>query len=194
MSKFNYTFDCYGSYLFRIDNISIIEEITYRKLGSILAQIGSIIQLIFMLKYVVLYYNNQLSENELLSEIITMYYPEFKQYSVNFLNQFQFDKQDQYSIENLKLKYQVLQKGAREKCRLTNLLYEVSRIQFILQDKFGDSVLSQSHKMGGKFQQPQVEQLVSKEQNRLQIQPIDLIDLENQSHSPEPLEVLIKQT
>ncbi|CAD8118664.1 unnamed protein product [Paramecium primaurelia] len=198
MSSFNYNFDSYGCYLFRIDNISIVEEITYPKLGVVLAQIGSIIQLIFMLKHVVLYYNNQLSENELLNEIITMYYPEFKQYSVNFLNLFKFDKQDINNklqpIENLKLRYQILQKGAREKCRLTNLLYEISRIQFILQDKFGDQILSQSHQMGGKLLNTQIELQSLKESNRLQIKPIDSIDLENQCYAIEPLEILIKQT
>ncbi|CAK73207.1 unnamed protein product (macronuclear) [Paramecium tetraurelia] len=196
MSKFNYDFDSYGCYLFRIDNISIVEEITYPKLGFVLAQIGSIIQLIFMLKYIVLYYNDQLSENELLNEIITMYYPEFKQFSVNFINQFRFDEQDlnikQLPIENMKLKYQALKKGAKEKCRLTNLLYEISRIQFILQDKFGDQILSQSRQMGGKLQNIQIELQSFKETNQLQIKPVDSIDME--CYSIEPLEILIKQT
>ena len=37
MSNYTYDFDSYGSYLFRIDNISIIEEVTYPKLGFVLA-------------------------------------------------------------------------------------------------------------------------------------------------------------
>lgn len=39
-----------------------------------------------MLKYIALYYNKVLLENELLHEIITMYYPEMKNIKLNFLN------------------------------------------------------------------------------------------------------------
>lgn len=39
-----------------------------------------------MLKYIAIYYNNILLENELLHDIITMYYPEFKEVSLNVFN------------------------------------------------------------------------------------------------------------
>ena len=39
-----------------------------------------------MLKYVAIYYNSKLLENELLHDIITMYYPEFKGVTLNVFN------------------------------------------------------------------------------------------------------------
>ncbi|CAD8106862.1 unnamed protein product [Paramecium sonneborni] len=47
MSKQFHQFKSYGCYLFRIDNISVSETITCPKLGQILAQVGSIVQIIF---------------------------------------------------------------------------------------------------------------------------------------------------
>ncbi|CAD8115583.1 unnamed protein product [Paramecium sonneborni] len=198
MSNFTYNFDSYGCYLIRIDNISIKEEITHPKLGQILAQIGSIVQLIFLLKHIVLYYNTKLLENELLNEIITMYYPEFKVFQLDIFNKFKFpiDKNnDQFkpSISNLQDKYFNLKTRAKEKCKLNNILYEISRIQFILQQQFGDIVLLQSHQMGGKIDLNQIALGNIKESNRLCVKPIESIDLEFSNQNIDPLELLIKQ-
>ncbi|CAD8075046.1 unnamed protein product [Paramecium sonneborni] len=197
MSNFSYTFDSYGSYLFRIDNISIVEEISYPKLGQILAQIGSVIQLLFLLKHIVIYYNNLLLENKLLNDIIKMYYPEFKDFRINFLNKLQFSLENnvhlKQPIENIQQIHSTLQQGARQKCRLINILYEISRIQFILQDKFGDQILSQSHEMGAKLSNKQINVVYQKESHRLYIKPVDSLNDENQSLFIEPLEMLIKQ-
>ncbi|CAD8174751.1 unnamed protein product [Paramecium pentaurelia] len=195
MSNFTYNFDSFGCFLIRIDNISIKEEITHPKLGQVLAQIGSIVQLIFILKHILVYYNSQLLENQLLNEIIKMYYPEFKEFQLNFFNQFKFSNQNNNinnsSIENLLENYSILRKKAKEKCKLNNILYEISRIQFILQQNFGDMVLVQSHQMGGKLDENQI--LSKKESNRLQIKPVESIDLDAQNYNIEPLELLIKQ-
>ncbi|CAD8210301.1 unnamed protein product [Paramecium pentaurelia] len=197
MSNFTYNFDSYGCYLIRIDNISIKEEITHPKLGQILAQIGSIVQLIFLLKHLLLYYNTKLLENELLNEIITMYYPEFKEFKLDIFNQFNisfYKNNNQFKSSNLQEKYLILQARAKEKCKLNNILYEISRIQFILQQKFGDMVLIQSHQMGAKIDLNQIALVSIKESNRLCVKPVESIDLEPQSQNIDPLELLIKQS
>ncbi|CAD8159263.1 unnamed protein product [Paramecium pentaurelia] len=196
-SNFSYDFDSYGCYLFRIDNISIIEEVSYPKLGQVLAQIGSIIQLIFLLKHIIIYYNNLLLENLLFNSIIKMYYPEFKEYKFNLLNQIQISNKNinniQIPFHILTKMHQALLKGARKKCRLINVLYEISRIQFILQEKFGDQFLFQSHQMGSKLVYKEIEQDNQRKSNRLQIKPFDSMEIENQSLCIEQLELLIQQ-
>ncbi|CAD8073890.1 unnamed protein product [Paramecium primaurelia] len=196
-SNFSYDFDSYGCYLFRIDNISIIEEVSYPKLGQVLAQIGSIIQLIFLLKHIIIYYNNLLLENLLFNSIIKMYYPEFKEYKFNLLNQIQISNKNinniQIPFHILSKMHQTLLKGARKKCRLLNVLYEISRIQFILQEKFGDQFLFQSHQMGSKLVYKEIEQDNQRKSNRLQIKPFDSMEIENQSLCIEQLELFIQQ-
>ncbi|CAD8090459.1 unnamed protein product [Paramecium sonneborni] len=188
-----------NSYLFRIDNISVIENISMPKLGQVLAQIGSIVQLIFLLKYAALYYNNQLLQNQLLHDIISMYYPELKNIKINIFNKFEFDEginQFQIPIQNLKLIYGSLLKRAKEKCRLNNIIYEISRIQFILEQQFGYRILLGSHQLGKKLSKNSNEYAIDKisESNRLVVKPAEQLDqdLEQENYMNEPLEILIK--
>ncbi|CAD8109910.1 unnamed protein product [Paramecium sonneborni] len=200
ISNGNYHLNISSSYLFRIDNISIKEEITMPKLGQVLAQIGSIVQLIFLLKYVAIYYNNKLLENQLFHDIISMYYPEFKNIKINIFNKFEFKEdfnQFQLPIQNLQLIYVTLLKRAKEKCRLNNILYEISRIQFILEQQFGNRILQNSHQLGKKFSK-NISEIVSEkipESNRLVIWPADQIQQEQEQDLifKEPIELLIKQ-
>ncbi|CAD8179801.1 unnamed protein product [Paramecium octaurelia] len=137
LSKQKHEFKSLGCYLFRIDNISVNESITLPKLGQILAQVGSIVQVIFLLKYIAIYYNNMLLENELLHEIVTMYYPEMKKNKLNLFNQFEYQNQNNLeenvdrTLENFKYKYKAFIKRAKEKCRPNNILYEISRLYII---------------------------------------------------------------
>ncbi|CAD8109111.1 unnamed protein product [Paramecium sonneborni] len=197
MSKKAYQFKSYGCYLFRIDNISVLESITLPKLGQILAQVGSIVQVIFLLKYIAIYYNKMLLENELLHEIVSMYYPEIKKIKLNYLNEFVNSEQQENSrnksYENVKFKYKTFIKRAKEKCRLDNILYEISRIQFIIQQQFGDQVLQQSHQMGGKLSNNYLDHQNSKESNRLTVKPANSLEIDNDYALLEPLEMLQKQ-
>ncbi|CAK72096.1 unnamed protein product (macronuclear) [Paramecium tetraurelia] len=191
LSDVEYDFSSAGCYLFRIDNISIQEKVTLPQLGQVLASIGSIVQLIFFIKYCAYYYNNCLLENELHHDIITMYYPQFKGCRLNFLNLFKVnDKQiNKFQlIDNLDDKYRNLLQKAKEKCRLDNILYEISRIQFFLQQQFGEQILYQSHQLGGKLINNQLEFQGNKETNRLSVKPVESIEVDY-----EPLELLLKQ-
>ncbi|CAD8106860.1 unnamed protein product [Paramecium sonneborni] len=138
-----------------------------------------------------------LLENELLYEIVTMYYPEMKKIKFNYFNQFvsweQQENNKNSSLEKIKYKYKTFIKRAKEKCRLDNILYEISRIQFIIQQQFGDQILQQSHQMGGKLSNQYLDQQNSKESNRLTVKPANYSDIENDYALLEPLEILQKQ-
>ncbi|CAD8196818.1 unnamed protein product [Paramecium octaurelia] len=197
MSKQPYNFTNFGCYLFRLDSIQVKELVTMPKLGQFLAQVGSIVQLIFMLKYIALYYNNKLLQNQLHHEIITMYYPELRNVKLTIFNKLEIkestDNKLKFSIGDFRLRYNFLLERAREKCRFNNILYEISRIQFIIQQQFGDSVLQQSHSLGGKLQSNYQEFQNCKETNRLAVKPDNSIDLENNYNVLDPLEILSKQ-
>ncbi|CAD8098309.1 unnamed protein product [Paramecium primaurelia] len=197
MSENTLTLNISSTFLFRIDNISIVEEVSMPKLGSVLAQIGSIVDIIFLLQYVAFYYNSKLLENGLLHDIVTMYYPEFKILKPNLINKFMINEeinQFQISNQNIQLKYLTLLKGAKEKCRLINILYEISRIQFILEQQFGNSILQLSHQQGRKITKDQLEQVCDslQESNYLVVKPIDLSNQEIKYPYDEPLTILIK--
>ncbi|CAD8129698.1 unnamed protein product [Paramecium sonneborni] len=189
ISNKNPEYNISSSYLFRIDSISIKEEITMPKLGQVLAQIGSIVQLIFILKYVAIYYNNKLLENQLFKKILNK---QFNQIELKEdLNQLKFP------ITNLQSIYITLLKRAKEKCRLNNILYEISRIQFILEQQFGNRILQSSHQLGRKFTK-HINDIVSDkitESNRLVVWPADQINQEQEQDLilKEPLDLLIKQ-
>ncbi|CAD8068127.1 unnamed protein product [Paramecium sonneborni] len=199
ISKNNaYNMNISSSFLFRIDNISIVEGVTMPKLGAILADIGSIVQLIFFLQYIAFYYNNILLENGLLHDIVTMYYPEFKNLKPNIFNQYKINEQINkfdIPIHTLQQKYSNLFKGAKDKCRLDNILYEISRIQFILEQQFGNSILQYSHQLGKKITKDTFEQVCEslQESNYLVVKPINEIKEEIKFPYDEPLGILIKQ-
>ncbi|CAD8126707.1 unnamed protein product [Paramecium sonneborni] len=194
MLKEQLNFTSFGCYLFRLDNISIKELVTMPKLGQILAQVGSIVQVIFLLKYIALFYNNKLLENQLLHEIVSMYYPELKNVKLSLFNQYQINEQNiKCTIEDFRVKYNFLLKRAKDKCKLNNILYEISRIQFIIQSQFGDQILSQSHSLGSKLQNNNFDIENCRETNRLTVKPINSIDLENDQNIIEPLDILSKQ-
>ncbi|CAD8125412.1 unnamed protein product [Paramecium sonneborni] len=198
MSESPLNLDNYGCYLFRIDNISMVEEVTMPKLGQILAQIGSIIQLLFLLKYAALYYNSQLLEDELFHDIISMYYPDIKGYSLkSFIQKQLFQEQNNQkipSIQDMNYIHKALLQSARQKCRLNNIIYEISRIQFIIQQQFGNHILTASHQLGQKFEGCHFGLESEKETKRFLVKPIDSIDLQQPMTNKEPIELLLKQT
>ncbi|CAD8070408.1 unnamed protein product [Paramecium sonneborni] len=198
LSQGQYKLKAINSYLFRIDNISIVENVIMPKLGQILASIGSIVQLIFILQYVAVLYNKQLFENYLTHDIITMYYPDFKSVQLNWLNQISFNEKDNqkfnYPIQNLNQAYKALQKGAKQKCRLNNVLYEISRLQFVFQQQLGNSIFQACHSLGGIMSNNLFESFSMKETNRMIVYPFDSLEQEfKQIVQVEPLELLIKQ-
>ncbi|CAD8145790.1 unnamed protein product [Paramecium octaurelia] len=181
---------------FIIDNISIVENVIMPKLGQILAQIGSIVQLIFILQYVAVYYNKQLFENQLTHDIITMYYPEFKELQLDRFNKIKFNEKEKSKSpkQSINSAYKILQKGAKQKCRLNNILYEISRLQFVFQQQLGNKAFQVCHTFGGLISENLYETINMKESNQMMVYPFDSFEqTQNKVVHIEPLELLIKQ-
>ncbi|CAD8052757.1 unnamed protein product [Paramecium primaurelia] len=136
-----YEFESLCTFVFRIDNIEANETILMPKLGEVLAQIGSIVNIIMLLKILSNMINTTMLESTILHQIIEIYYPQFKQVQIkkNFLGQI---KQVRYKGVEIKLahfqhKYNQLLEIARMKFTFNNLIQELSRVQLVLVNQIG---------------------------------------------------------
>ncbi|CAK67267.1 unnamed protein product (macronuclear) [Paramecium tetraurelia] len=134
-------FETLGTFVFRIDNIEANETILMPKLGEVLAQIGSIVNMIMLLKLLSNMINTTMLESAILHQIIEIYYPQFKQVQItkNFLGQV---KEVRYKGVEIKLtqfkhKYNELLEIARAKFTFNNLIQELSRVQLVLVNQIG---------------------------------------------------------
>lgn len=75
--------DVVGGFLLRLDSSTTVDMIVNPKIGVILADVGSIISTLLMLKIVVFMVNEWLLEDELLFRIISFYYPELPQLKIH---------------------------------------------------------------------------------------------------------------
>ncbi|CAD8187309.1 unnamed protein product [Paramecium pentaurelia] len=178
---------------------TFIEEISMPKLGQVLAQDSFTCQLVLMLKYVALNYNYHFIENQLLHYIVSMYYPDLKNIKMNIFHKFEFKEdinQFQLPMQNLKLIYGQLLKRANKKCRLNNILYEISRIQFILEQSFGRCILQCSYQLGKKLSKNSNDIFIDRitETNRLVVQPAEQLyqDQVQEHYLNKPLDILKK--
>ena len=50
----------------------------YPKAGDLLANIGSIVSVLFMMKYVIIFLNEYFVNEKVIKDLINIYYPEYK--------------------------------------------------------------------------------------------------------------------
>ncbi|KAM3133702.1 hypothetical protein pb186bvf_014248 [Paramecium bursaria] len=148
-SKLSFGQEVYLSLGLRLDPLTQVYQISFPKLGQILAQIGSIANLLFSIKFLVFIFNQKQLDNLLDNEILKIYFSDLrdtKKFRTNILQkvtavqngyQKEFDKQ-----------YERLKQVSKQKQLITNIIYELSRIQFFLQRKYGRSELYDAHNYG----------------------------------------------
>ncbi|CAK68736.1 unnamed protein product (macronuclear) [Paramecium tetraurelia] len=145
-----------ATFLISIDSLGENQLIIYPKLGEILADVGSIMSTLMILKIIVIKINFKMQEDNLLITIISYYYPEFKQIRIekNILGQINNVEKNGKTIDDktqfIKF-YDQLKDLTKEKLTLTNILYEISRLQFIVQSMQSKQELRQSHQVGIKL-------------------------------------------
>ncbi|CAD8048380.1 unnamed protein product [Paramecium sonneborni] len=128
-------YDSYFNMIFRLDPISSNIQISYPKLGEVLAQVGSIVNVLMLLKYIILFYNEKLLENSFIDQVLSFYFIDY--------NQLKNSKEK----KNKKL-CSILVEQAQKKLIYINIIYELSRIQLFLQNHFGRKKVEESHKLG----------------------------------------------
>ncbi|KAM3127314.1 hypothetical protein pb186bvf_020600, partial [Paramecium bursaria] len=118
----------------KLDSIMNKQIIQYPKINQVLADIGSIIQIILFLNFVAIKWNQSLYEKDLQDRILKIYFP-----------QIDFSKQS--------ISIQKIQKHCVEKISLVNLVYEISRLQFGMQKLMDRDKISELHQLGIEFNQ-----------------------------------------
>ncbi|CAK55939.1 unnamed protein product (macronuclear) [Paramecium tetraurelia] len=159
--------DTYLNMIFRLDPVSQELKIVYPKLGEVLAQVGSIANILLLLRYVILYYNEKLLEYNFIDQVLSFYFTDYQQ------------------IKNSKVNYDkkacaVLVEQAQKRLVYINIIYELSRIQLFLQYHFGRKKLQESHSMGILLKPPNKNLNQDLEQALAQCQEENLDD-ENQT-------------
>ncbi|CAK69145.1 unnamed protein product (macronuclear) [Paramecium tetraurelia] len=137
----------------------VIQEqyIEYPKISEVLADIGSIVSIILVLSYLFIFLNEHQLEKESISKVIQMYYPEYCniQQSQNWYgkivevkyNNIIIDKDEYISF------YNKIQRIAAKKLSITNILYTLAKLQFLLQSTYPSDKIKLAHKVGIKLKQ-----------------------------------------
>ncbi|CAK77762.1 unnamed protein product (macronuclear) [Paramecium tetraurelia] len=155
-SQQNFQLNAIFAYQISIDNLQISERIIQPKLSAVLAYVGSIVQVIFMLKYLAVFINNQQFKVEVETEILQMYYPKLKDVKVkrNVLGKIISTNQGNEDNKNAQfiIQYQDHLNLAFKKLRLINIIYELSRIELLMEKHFGLQNICECSQLGSEFQ------------------------------------------
>ncbi|CAD8179490.1 unnamed protein product [Paramecium octaurelia] len=140
----------------------------YPRLGDLLANVGSIVSVLFIIKYFIMFLNEYYLNKKVLKEIISFYYPEFKRIQIkkNWRG-----KMVEVSLNKIKIDPKIYKKfydkvsgQMQKKLSYLNLLYEISRLYFVMRSsKFRNEFLK-SHQIGIKislFQQKDSEMVLT---------------------------------
>ncbi|CAD8085684.1 unnamed protein product [Paramecium sonneborni] len=198
LDYFTHTFheEVYVVFEFELGTLQSTVFIEYPKISEVLANIGSIISFFLFFSHVAYIINEKNLELRVVRTLIEMYYPQVKE--ITFIKNF-FGKVIEIRYQKQKVAftfletYKKLLKIASAKLCLTNTLYEISRLQFILRSISDREVLKNCHEIGIRIKSLELETDIEK-QNALKIdhiknnqelkqEIIDNISIDNQNQS-----------
>ncbi|CAD8114435.1 unnamed protein product [Paramecium primaurelia] len=159
--------------------IAVIEEVSYPKLGQPLAQIGRIIKLIFLFKHIITIYYQKIYLQILLSRCVAQ---NLKSINLTFYIQIQILNKLINIIQILSYPNQMQQallEEAKQNYQLIYVLQEISRIQFKLQEKFGEQILILNSQIIPNFFTKEIEYDNQTKSNRFQNKSFDPLEIEN---------------
>ncbi|CAD8193640.1 unnamed protein product [Paramecium octaurelia] len=137
---------------YQLNGIKSIQYIQYPKINEVLADTGSIVSLLLLTSAFVIMTNQYFLESEAISQVINMFYPNLKylKYRKNWFGKVvrvQLLGRN-LNIDKFNSQYGKLKEVAQTKLTITNQIYEISRIQFILQSLIDRSNFNFSHMIG----------------------------------------------
>ncbi|CAD8083208.1 unnamed protein product [Paramecium sonneborni] len=173
LDYFTHTFheEVYVVFEFELGTLQSTIFIEYPKISEVLANIGSIISFFLFFSHVAYIINEKNLELKVVRTLIEMYYPQVKE--ITFIKNL-FGKITQIRYQNQKValtfleSYKKLQKIASAKLCLTNTLYEISRLQFIIRSISDKQILKSCHDIGIRLKSLEIEPDIEK-QNGIKI-------------------------
>ncbi|CAD8192233.1 unnamed protein product [Paramecium pentaurelia] len=137
---------------YQLNGIKSIQYIQYPKINEVLADTGSIVSILLLTSAFVIMTNQYFLESEAISQVINMFYPNLKylKYKKNWYGKIiRIELLGRnLNINKFNVQYGKLKEVAQTKLTITNQIYEISRIQFILQSMIDRSNLNYSHMIG----------------------------------------------
>ncbi|KAM3133668.1 hypothetical protein pb186bvf_014214 [Paramecium bursaria] len=127
----------YMVFAIQMDMLQTSQNIQFPNISQILANIGSIVSLIFIFQYFIIYLNENGLYHQALDEIIHMLVPlklkVTKTWYGKILEVSNPKTNQLYDIEEYKIYYEKLSNIAQQKLSYANLIYEMSRLQYAIQ-------------------------------------------------------------
>ncbi|CAD8110328.1 unnamed protein product [Paramecium sonneborni] len=130
-----------------LDQIKKESLYEYPKISEILAETGSIISWVFTISYLVTWYNQELSMQNINSEVILMYFNDFKNLTISKnwygkITNLSFKEKSCEKLKMIKL-LNKLQELAKQKLDFKTILLELSRIERVLVLLLGQEKIKQ---------------------------------------------------
>ncbi|KAM3133676.1 hypothetical protein pb186bvf_014222 [Paramecium bursaria] len=154
-------FTVYQSFYFRKSSLQLLQSVEYPKINSVLADIGSIISIILAITYIIQYINDEFLIREMEKKVISIYYPEIdylkidRKWNGQITNIYNQKSKQTINHDFFSQYYQELRSIANKKLQYTNIIYELSRLQFTLQSLQYTEQLKAVHKVGIRLKQQQ---------------------------------------
>ncbi|CAK77287.1 unnamed protein product (macronuclear) [Paramecium tetraurelia] len=141
----------------------------YPHAGDLLANIGSIVSVLFMIKHVIIIFNQYNLNNKIIKKLIQFYYPDFKNIIIyknwRFKTTKVFLNHQELDLKEFKLFHKKVKQQMENKLSYLNLLYEMSRVYFIIRSFKQREELKKSHQIGIKLNLAQSKIIVDSNQN-----------------------------
>ncbi|CAD8064388.1 unnamed protein product [Paramecium sonneborni] len=128
----------------------------YPNAGDLLANVGSIISVLFLFRHVILFLNSYFLNEKIIHDVISFYYPQFSQIKI-----YKNWKRDITKVvlhnQQLELKkylefYQNIKQTIKHKLTFINIFYEISRLYILIRaNKFQDEI-KKCHSVGLKLE------------------------------------------
>ncbi|CAD8180648.1 unnamed protein product [Paramecium pentaurelia] len=153
LDYFTHTFhkEVYVVFEFQLGTLQQTVVIEYPKISEVLANIGSIISFFLFFSHFAYIINEKNLESKVVRTLIEMYYPQMKQitFEKNFFGKvINIRYQNQLIAISFLKSYKKLLRIASAKLCLTNTLYEISRLQFIIRAICDKEVFRNCHEIG----------------------------------------------
>ncbi|CAD8172851.1 unnamed protein product [Paramecium pentaurelia] len=124
----------------------------YPNIADILANIGSIVSVLFMVRFIIIQLNSYFLHQQVISDLISFYYPQFQHIKIFKNWRFQIIKvqlkNEQIDIREYEQFYRNIKGQMELKMTLLNILYEISRLYFLIRSIKIREEIERSHQIG----------------------------------------------
>ncbi|CAD8120900.1 unnamed protein product [Paramecium sonneborni] len=129
--------------------------IEYPNAGDLLANIGSIVSVLFMVRHIIVFFNSYFLNEKIINDMISYYYPQFSKITIQKNWKKEIIKvnlqKEQLDLNEYKRFYDDVRTKIEEKLTYVNMLYEMSRIYVLIRSHRSLDEIRKCHSLGVKL-------------------------------------------